>query len=328
MKRHRRLESSLGTPPHRIPALTFATLLFACSAPQVSFEDQRAADHNRAGSMAVRKGELSRAALHFEQALEHARALADRRQQVDALNNLGIVHETLGERDRALEFYVEALEMARLEQDDDPFFTTYQDGVFSAALNRSRLLLHRGEIEAARSSLEEARLAADALGTRITRAAVRKQQALQTDAEGEPEAALELAREAGRLYEISPGSAENIVGLADTRLILGRLLAAQGDDIGAIAEYRAAARLAKEVSDRTLTAVALEATANSLARLGHLDDARIRYQMALDVNRRIPNVSRSRRNLLALREIGVRQQRADLIRECDELLELLPAELP
>ncbi|MFH0943841.1 MAG: tetratricopeptide repeat protein [Planctomycetota bacterium] len=312
--------------------LSFAPILLlacACSSPTPSFEDRRAADHNRIGAEAFQRGELGDAALHFEQALEYARGLADRRQQIDALNNIGIVHETLGQTGKALEFYEQSLEMAAPHSggdDEDPFFTPYHMGTFSASLNRSRVLLNQGRLEESRAALDAAAAAASEIGSHITRAACQKQRALLEQELGNNERAFDLAREAVRLYEISEYSAANLAGLADARLILGRLLQEQGELVKAITEFRSASRLARKISDRTLTAVALESIARALADSGHLEDARVPYEMALDVNRLIPNTSRARRNVLALREIGERLERVDLVQEYDLLLSELEQE--
>ena len=306
-----------------LPLAPLLLLAFSCSSPTPSFQDRRAEDHNRIGAEAFQHGDLNTAALHFEQALEFARGLADRRQQIDALNNIGIVHETLGEADKALEFYQQSLELAAPRSggnEEDPFFTAYHLGVFSASLNSSRVLLNQGELEEARTSLDAAATAASEIGSHITRAACQKQRALLEQELGNSGRAYDLAREAVRLYEISEFSAANLAGLADARLILGRQMEVRGELVKAITEYREASRLAMKISDRTLTAVALESIARALVESGHLQDARLPYEMALDVNRLIPNTSRARRNILALREIGERLERVDLVQEYDSLL--------
>ena len=313
----------IGRTHRRLALGLLLCLPQACSAPRPSFEDRRAADHNRVGVQAFQQGELTTAALHFEQALEYARGLADRRQQVDALNNLGIVNETLGGVEAALEYYEQSLDLASPEANvarDDPLFTRYELGIYSAALNRSRLLLNLGRLEASDQSLLIAEQAAAEVGSRITRASCRKQRALLEQNRGRTDRAFELARESVRLYEVSEYGAANIAGLADAQLILGRLLLEQGKAVEAIAEFRSAHRLARQVSDRTLMAVSLELIGQTLTELGHLEDAELPYRMALDVNRRIPHTSRARRNIMALLDIGERQERADLIREFQELL--------
>jgi len=300
-----------------------AALWPACAAPRPSFQDRRAADHNRIGAQSFQQGDLTTAALHFERALEIARGLADRRQHVDALNNLGIVNETLGQAEPALQFYERSLELASSEanlDEDDPLFTRYELGIYSAALNRSRLLLNLGRLDESEQSLELASAAAAELGSRITRANCQKQRALLEQKLGRTASAFDLAREAVRLYEISDDNAANIAGLADATLILGRLLLEQGEPIDAIAKFRSANRLARQVSDRTLMAVSLELIGQTLVELGHLEDAELPYRMALDVNRRIPHAARARRNVVALLDVGQRLERADLIRECQELL--------
>ncbi|MBI4881390.1 MAG: tetratricopeptide repeat protein [Planctomycetes bacterium] len=295
--------------------------LCSCAGPEPSFADSRAADHNRAGAGALRGGDLIAAKLHFTRALEHATALADRPRQVDALNNLGILDETMGLTEEALAFYERALALADPARGQaGPFAEKYLQGVYSASLNRSRLLLAAGDAAGARVSLDLAADAAAEIGSRVARASCQKQRALLELEAGEAEQALDLAREAVRLLEISPDSAANVAALADARLVLGRLLERQGDRIGAIAQYNEAAELARRVSDRTLTAVALEAIARALATLGHLEDAALRYRMAFDVNWRIPHLARARQNVLALKGLAQQLERSDLARECDELL--------
>jgi tetratricopeptide (TPR) repeat protein len=283
--------------------------------------DRRAEDHNRIGGESFRRGDLESAALHFEQALEHAKSVADRLRQVDALNNLGIVHESLGDASKALEYYDAALALATAGGGDGgPFGGRYELGVFSAGLNRARVLLGRGDLLASEAALAEAEAAADEIGSRITRAACSKQRALLLQAQGDLEAALDRAREAARLYEIVPRDPASLAGLADARLVLGRLFRARGDAVAAVAEFHAAAETAREVSDRTLIAVALESIAEVLEEQGRLEDAELRYRMALDVNRRIPNLERARRDVAALRRVGEAQGDPALVAECDVLL--------
>lgn len=302
-------------------------VVLACSAPSPHFETRRGENHNRYGSAAFREGDLASASRHFELALEHARTRSDVRRQVDSLNNLGIVNETLGEADAALWFYDQALSLAEPEgRSPDPFAQRYDLGVFSASINRSRLFLNRGDIAAAASALELASGAASEIGSRVTRAACQKQRALLEQKSGNLALGLYYAREAERLYEICDSTPENLAGLADARLVLGKLLEDTGKPIEAIAKYREVADLGSSISDGGLAAIAQEAIADTLVGLGHLEDARLRYQLALDANRKLQDHRRARRNVLSMRQIAERLLRRDLVLKCDELLEEIASE--
>jgi tetratricopeptide (TPR) repeat protein len=277
-----------------------------CSAPpQPSFADLRAEQYNRAGVEALRRGDLDAAALHFERALESARALDDRAAEVDALNNLGAVHETLGDRERALELYDGAL--AVLDSGAREFVAGddwHPRGALATYLNRSRLLLAAGRVGEADAQLALASEVGADLGTRAARAAVQRQRAILSETLGDRGSALAEAAEAARLYGASERSWESLAGDCDVRLILGRCYLADDDPAAAVREFKQAERLAKEISDRTLIALALEGTGDALLALGHADDARVHYTAAFEVNARIPHLERARRNLVELRGLA------------------------
>ncbi len=296
----------------RVAALALLPLFAAaCSSPAPSFADRRPEQHNRMGVDSLRRGDLASAAVHFEQALDLGRALDDRRQQVNALNNLGIVQESLGNLAPALLRYDQALALAPLAE--------FPQGVFAAELNRSRVLLSNGDVKAATAALGHAEEVGDTIGSRIARAQCLAQRAAITEESGDDARAIELAREAARLFEVSGDEFASRLGEADARLRAGRLLSKQGDRIKAIDELGAAHRLAQDVADRGLIAASLSAMGEALERSGFLDDARVRYQLAFDVNRRIPNVRRALENVEALERIAKAQGKADQAEEARRL---------
>lgn len=317
----------MATRPFLAAPLLLLAVGAGCSAPAPSFEDRRAEEHNRAGAESFRHGDLAAAALHFEQALETAKGLGNRRQQVDALNNLGIVNETLGRQSEALELYQQGRALAAAEHvEDDAFVSDYLGGLLSTNLNLARLLLARGDREGARAALAGAGRAAEELGSRTARADVLKQEALYVLATaGAGEAALSPAIEATRLLEIAEQNPQNVARHADARLVLGRVLAAAGRNVEAVAEFRGAAELAKSLSDRPLTAAALESMGDVFEGMNLYTDARIRYEIALDVHLRVPNAGRARSALLRLEALAKKEQRPDLVQRFQEQLAALEA---
>ena len=173
-----------------IGAALLALAALGCSSPEPTYDDRRALDHTRAGAEAFQRGDVAAAALHFERALELARALGDLRAQSDALNNLGIVNEAIGRPDEARALYEAARAAAQPEsQLADTFVGPHWPGVLATNLNLARLALARGDLDSATSALDAARDAAERVATDEARIDVLKQDAL-----------VELAREgAGEL---------------------------------------------------------------------------------------------------------------------------------
>lgn len=295
-----------------------------CQNAEPSFDKQLAEEHNRLGGVAMRQGKLGGAERHFKTALSLSRSKSNLRTEADALNNLGLVYETMGSPDRALIHYDQALAAAMPEgSDSDPFTLQYFPGIFAASLNRTRVLLHEDELNLAIISLKEAYAASDEMGSMTSRATCRKMESLILVQAGDSQEALIAAKEAARLFEIADRTAARTAGLADARLIVGRLQRQQGNSLDAIESFHDAGRLARDIFSRTLVAISLQEIAATLADLGHLDDAVIRYQMALEETRRIPDMARSRHNIEALRSIAERLGRRDLLMECDEALQEL-----
>jgi tetratricopeptide (TPR) repeat protein len=296
-------------------AVLMALAALGCSSPEPTYDDRRALDHTRAGSEAFLRGDPAAAALHFERALELARALGDRRAQSDALNNLGIVNEAIGRLDEARALYEAARVAAQPEsQLSDTFVTPHWPGVLATNLNLARLALAQGDIDSAASALDSARGAAAEIDTDEARVDVLKQDALvQLARDGGGEAALEPALEAVGLAGGLERGAANIAREADARLVLGRVWLQRGEHALALDEALRAAELARSVSDRGLVAAALEALGDAYEAQGRFTEARERYELALDVHTRAPNPTRARRALERLAALAKSEGRADLV---------------
>ncbi len=306
-------------------ALSLA-LATACSSSSLpSFEARRAADHDRVGTEAFRKGDLETAEVHFERALELARSLGDAAAEAGACNSLGVLEEARGDADAALARFDAAL---RIAAPDGSIDAAAAAGAWSASLNRSRVLLGRGEVEAAEDALGVATAAAELLDTRAARAAVKKQEGLVLRRSGRPADALARAREALRLYQIGEDSAEARAGRADAHLLVGRLLREGGDPVLAVASFRAAADVATRVPDPALRARALRAIATTLEELGHLEDARHRYRIAYDAARAANDPAGAEDAARGLLRIADRQRRADRREEAEALLAAVETPIP
>ncbi len=278
-------------------ALALAQAL-GCSAPQPSFEDKRAQYHLRVGVDAYRRGDFRAASLGFERALEVARGLSDERSEADALLQLGSVFDTLGDAPRAMELYDEGIAVA--ERGDAP----YDRGVLAGHLNRARQCATSGTLEDAVKHIEAARAAAERIGGRTERAAVLRHEAIVLERQSRFDDAADRANEAEQLDALAPRSPESLAGRADAHLILGRVLRAKGDAVGAVGQFKAAERLARELSDRTLIALALESSGATLFDQGRFEDARGFFRRAFDVNVRIPRADRARANVESLKRIA------------------------
>lgn len=285
-----------------------------CSSPEPTYDDRRALDHTRAGAEAFQRGDPAAAALHFERALELARALGDRRAQSDALNNLGIVNEALGRSDEARALYEAARTAAKPEsQLADSFVAPHWPGVLATSLNLARLALTRGDLASATSALEAARAAAAVVGTDEAQVDVLKQDALvQLARDGGGEAAQVLALEAVGLARGLQRGAPNIAREADARLVLGRVWLARGEHALALDEALRASELARAISDRGLVAAALEALGDAYEAQDRFTEARERYELALDVHTHAPNPTRARRALERLAVLARAEGRIEL----------------
>lgn len=269
-----------------------------CSSPQPSFEDKRAQYHLRVGADAFRRGDLNAAALGFERALEVARGLADERTEADALLQLGSVFDTLGNSARAAELYDEGI--ASAERGESP----YDRGMLAGHLNRARQCVAANELEQAVTHIDAARAAAERIGGRSERAAVLRHEAIVLERQSRWDDAADRANEAEQLDALAPRSPETLAGRADAHLILGRVLRAKGDAVAAVTHFKEAERLARELSDRTLIAMALESSGTTLFEQGRFADARVFFRRAFDVNARIPRKDRALTNVDWLKRIA------------------------
>lgn len=269
-----------------------------CSAPQPSFEDKRAQYHLRVGNDAFRRGDLEAASLSFERALEVARGLSDRRAEADASLQLGAVFDTLGDSKRAAEWYEAGIAVAGASEDP------YDRGVLAGHLNRARQCAAANELADAVAHIDTARAAAERIGGRTERAAVLRHEAIVLERQSRFDDAADRANEAEQLDALAPRSPETLAGRADAQLILGRVLRAKGDPVAAIARFKEAERLARELSDRTLIALALESSGATLFEQSRYEDARVFFRRAFDVNVRIPRADRALANVEWLKRIA------------------------
>jgi len=297
---------------------------FSCSAPPKSFVDTRAVEHNRAGIESLARGDLAAAALQFERSLEVARALGDRRTEADARNNLGAVAESLGDLIAARRHYeVSAALCEPAAKAVDAYVLVHWNGVVAAHVNLARVMLTEGDTAGALVALDRAGAAVaraqkgtprpKAATLRSARADVAKQRALTLLAhEGASDAASRAAREA---LQGSKGGQDSRAGRAreaDACLVLGRVLAARGEEDLALAELERAADLARSISDPVLGAAVLEALGDVYAARGAYADARERYTIALAMHVRAPHRARSAAALRRLIEVSRAEGRSDL----------------
>ncbi len=289
-------------------------LALGCSSPEPNFADQRAFDHNRAGAEAFQRGDAAAAALHFERALELARALGERRAACDAENNLGIVLESIGREDEALARYEAARALAYpASTRTDTFVDVHWPGALATDLNLARLAVARGDHTRAAEALAGASRAAEMLATDTARVDVAKQATQAAFArDGATDAVAALAEDAVRGARELDRDASGLAREADAQLVLARVRLARREHEAALEHGLRAAELARAVSDRGLVAGALETLGDVDAALGRATEARERYELALEVHVRRPNLARARAAAARCAELAVTEGREDL----------------
>ena len=135
-----------------------------------------------------------------------------------------------------------------------------------------------------------------------------------------------LAREALALARRGGDGPVALARRADAEIVLGRALAAEGKQDEAAAALRQAGDQARAISDRGLTAAALEGLGEVLATEGRFTEARVRFEMALDIHARTPNPVRARAALRRLRALAEAEERPDLAAMYTARLDALAAD--
>ena len=267
----------------RAASLALAASLAGCAAPTPAPASLAGRSHLRLAGEAFRSDDYALARQHLD--------AVDRLDHVDWPLRVDVDHLRgrlrLAEEDVAGAVACFDRSIVRAERAD------YPTGALESYVARLRIWTDRGEWALADADLERAARLADRVGTREARGAVQRERAHLIAARGRLTEALAVAREAVRLFAISPDRRENIDRLARSRCEYAALLEAVGEPVDALFEYRRARDLARGLGDAPLEGRATEGIARSLRAAGHEEDARIRFRQAAEVWERIGEQERA-----------------------------------
>jgi tetratricopeptide (TPR) repeat protein len=205
--------------------------------------------------------------------IEAARAAGDRQREATALSNRGWLHNRLGERDRALEFYRQALPIRRAVGD--------RQGEAVTLNNIGSVYDRLGERDRALGFYHQALPIRRAVGDRQGEAVTLNNIGSVYDSLGERGRALEFYQQALPILR----DAGDRQGEAATLNNIGRAYGGLGDHDRALEFYRQALSVAQAAGDRQGEAVTLINIGYVHSRLGEHDRALELYQQALPILR-------------------------------------------
>lgn len=204
----------------------------------------RAELHGKIAYLLYFAGRNNEAAGRLQQQLELARAAGDRRQQVEAMNNLGRVAEIQQGRLAALAWYEQALAIAG----DEPRARA------ESLQNMAAALLWEGEAVRARAMLDEALDLFRAVGDRLGEANTFLALGRLARSQGDLEEARARGEAALAIYRTQASPWNTALALWD----LARLERAAGDRAAARTYYREALRLLERIGAPSAAVVRAE----------------------------------------------------------------------
>lgn len=224
-----------------------------------------------AGIVAYRGGDFASAEAHYQRALEHFRAVGERQEHANVLNNLGILLAESGTApDRAEAIYRESLAL-RVAIDD-------RAGILGSHRNLSNLLLDSGRLEAAAEAVaayEAAAESQDAVADRVEARILRGDVLLARGGDAAPafESALALATEAGLAQSAASASQR-----------LGRVALRAGDPVGARRAFERALDLYRQSGNTHQLDIVLYNLATAVLAQGEHAAAMAAFQAVLDAD--------------------------------------------
>ena len=220
-------------------------------------------------------GEVARAIEFYQQALDIAREIGDRRGEGNHLGNLGLAYSALGEMARAIEYYQQALDIAREIGDR----RGEGNGLGNLGLAYSAL----GEVARAIEYYQRALEIAREIGDRRGEGNRLGNLGLACSDLGEVARAIEF-------YQQALGIAREIGDRRNEGAVLGNVGIAYSDlgEVGrAIEFYQQALDIAREIGDRRGEGNRLGNLGTAYSDLGEVAQALEYYQQALDIAREI-----------------------------------------
>lgn len=237
--------------------------------------------HNYAGMAHVTKGERDKAMEQFLLALEHFRNGPDPWYTAMAHNNIGTILDQEKRDDKALEAFGDALQLFR--QDGDSIWVANVNNNIAAVLTRQL------QYDSAMHHYAEAeRLLLDA-GQDAYAASVRMNMGHIRIKQGRPQEAIGSLRQAVMSYpEDEDESVRSFI-----HSLLGLALSRTGDLDSVLFHLRSGLSIAEAAGARTERMYALEHLAEHFARTGSYQEAYERQQMAVALRDSILNEQRS-----------------------------------
>ena len=219
----------------------------------------RAELYGKIGYLMYFDGQFDEARQHLEAQLALAQEAGDRRQQADALNNLGRIVQRQQGRLAALEWFERALDVAG----DDP-------GSRAASLqNIARVLYLEGESDRSLTMLNEALALFRAVGDRLGEANTLKAIGHVQQFRDERDAALDSYQQALALFR-AVGSR---LGEANTLKAIGDAMLGYGETEAALSHYEQAMTLYRQIGDRVGQTNVNWTLGNWLTHNGHYEQA-------------------------------------------------------
>jgi CHAT domain-containing protein/Tfp pilus assembly protein PilF len=220
-------------------------------------------------------GENQKALDFFNQALPIYRAVGDRAGEADTLNNIGIVYDDLGEKQKALDYFNQALPISRAVGD--------RAGQAGALNNIGRVYSDLGEKQKALDYYIQALPIYRAVGNRGGQARTLNNIGLVYSGLGENQKALDYYNQALPILRAVGDRA----GQAGALNNIGRVYSDLGENQKALDFYNQALTIYRAVGDRNLEAYTLNNIGLVYSDLGEKQKALDFYNQALPILRAV-----------------------------------------
>jgi CHAT domain-containing protein/tetratricopeptide (TPR) repeat protein len=226
---------------------------------------------NNIGEVYRSLGEIQKALEKYNEALPLSRAVGDRRWEAITLNNIGLVYRSLGEAQKALEKYTEALTLRRAVGD--------RSGEAITLTNIGSVYWSLGEMQKALEKYNESLPIYRAVGDRGGEAVTLNNIGTVYQLLGEMQKALEKFNEALPISR----AVGNRSGEAFTLHNIGLVYNSLGEPQKALEKYNEALPLRREVGDRNGEATTLLGIARVEQKRGSLSQARQTIEQAIEL---------------------------------------------
>jgi tetratricopeptide (TPR) repeat protein len=223
------------------------------------------------GLIAESQGDHAEARKRYQDALDLAQSLGDRRGISSNLNNLGNVAREQGDYDTAHKYYQQSLDLAKALGD--------RQGIANIMLNLGNVAGSQGDYEAARKYYQQSLELAQALGDRQGISSSLGNLGNLAQTRGDIEAARKYYQQSLDLAQAS-GDRQ---GIANIMLNLGNVARLQGDHEAARKYYQQSLDLAQALGDRYTIGRVLWGQSWVATKLGKKAEARTLLDQAIQI---------------------------------------------